>query len=106
MDKLGERMETEPVEGREIKGGRVEEGGLQERKRDGWAEGAVLSGGRLELTWAPLFYTPSESPPTSGSSRKRPVVTSTLMSTSLAFQSVTGTPWVLSSYVGTAGSYP
>ena len=48
----------EPVEGRERKGGRVEEGRLQERKRDGWAEGAVLSGGRLELTWAPLSYTP------------------------------------------------
>ena len=39
---------------REIKGGRVEEGDLQERKKGGWAEGAVLSKGRLELKWAPL----------------------------------------------------
>ena len=43
----------------EIKGGRVEEGGLQERRRGGWAEGAMLSGGRLELKWAP----PSSSAP-------------------------------------------
>ena len=94
--------------GGEREKGRQSGGGASSGEKEGW----LGRGSRAEWREAgahvgtPLLHPAPSHLPHQDPAGRGAVVTSTLRSTSLALQSVTGTLWVLSSYVGTAGSYP